>query len=479
MNISLKNKFSINFAKNVLISSRTLRNITMKQYEKRLYNSVIGDETFPLCSKNVKMVKYHGGLALANSLLRNYDDKYISRKTANTLIDTVLQAAISPGNKRRQIKEAYQKRHGIEPPFLITISPTNRCNLYCKGCYASSKAASTETLDWQTLDKIIVEAHDEMGMRFFTISGGEPLTYQSEGKTILDLARKWRDCFFLMYTNGTLIDEKMAREIADLGNLTPSISVEGFAEHTDDRRGTGSYQKILAAMSNLRDAGVIFGASATATKNNADVLLDDSFYSFYFEKMRVTYMWIFQYMPIGRNYTTELMLTPEQRFELFKKWREVLIKKRWFVVDFWNSGIIPNGCLSAAKQGGYFYIDWNGNIMPCVFVPYYKDNVKDLYKQGKNIQDALFSDFFCKIREWQNSYFDNNGKQGNMLTPCFIRDHHREFLKIARDECKVLPEDIAAAEAMNDPAYHHTLIEFDEKLKAIEDPCWACEYLGK
>jgi hypothetical protein len=36
-------------------------------------------------------------------------------------------------------------------------------------------------------------------------------------------------------------------------------------------------------------------------------------------------MWIFQYMPIGRNFTTELMLTPEQRFALFKKWREVLI----------------------------------------------------------------------------------------------------------------------------------------------------------
>ena len=92
--------------------------------------------------------------------------------------------------------------------------------------------------------------------------------------------------------------------------------------------------------------------------------------------------------------------------------------------------------------------------MPCVFVPYYKDNVKDLFKQGKRIQDALFSDFFVGGRDWQNAYLNQNGKHGNLLTPCFIRDHHGEFLKIAR-ECQVLPEDTAAQEAMDDPAYHN------------------------
>ena len=187
-------------------------------------------------------------------------------------------------------------------------------------------------------------------------------------------------------------------------------------------------------------------------------------------------MWLFQYMPIGRNFTTEMMITPEQRFELFKKWRQLLCEKQWFIADFWNSAITSNGCISCAKKDGYFYIDWNGNIMPCVFIPYYTDNVKDLFARGKKIQDALFSDFFVKGRAWQNSYFNQDGKQGNMLMPCFIRDHHQEFLKIARDECHVLPEDAAADEAMNDESYHNTLMEFDEKLKAVEEPCWKSEY---
>ena len=199
------------------------------------------------------------------------------------------------------------------------------------------------------------------------------------------------------------------------------------------------------------------------------------FYEYYFEEIRATYMWIFQYMPIGRRFTTELMITPEQRFELFKKWRQVLSEKQWFVADFWNSAILTSGCISCARSGsGYFYIDWNGNIMPCVFIPYYKHNVRDLFKEGKKIQDALFSQFFVEGRDWQSKYFNQNGKLGNLLMPCFIRDHHEEFLKIAR-ECKVLPEDMAAKEAMDDEGYHNALIEFDEKLKAIEEPYWEKE----
>ena len=38
-----------------------------------------------------------------------------------------------------------------------------------------------------------------------------------------------------MYTNGTLIDEKMAQRMAEVGNITPAISVEGFEKKTDER----------------------------------------------------------------------------------------------------------------------------------------------------------------------------------------------------------------------------------------------------
>jgi len=85
---------------------------------------------------------------------------------------------------------------GWNPHIFITLSPTKRCNLNCIGCYASSASTSAETLEWSIVDRIITELHDEIEMRFFVISGGELLMYESDGKSILDLARKWKDSFF-------------------------------------------------------------------------------------------------------------------------------------------------------------------------------------------------------------------------------------------------------------------------------------------
>ena len=331
-----KNRLILNLAKQALINSKIARGITLKQFEKMLYKQVAEKED-PRSSKNADLIKYYGGRALTRSVLRNLDENYLSKESIKKLIDTVLESAVYQGNNRKETMQAYKNEHGIDPPFFITFAPTNKCNLRCTGCYASAKAVDAETLDWDTVDKIMHETHDKMGMRFYVISGGEPMMYQSEGKTILDLPRQWRDSYFLMYTNGTLISESVAGEMAKLGNITPAISVEGYEEQTDARRGTGIYRQILKAMSNLRNAGVMFGASVTGTKNNADILLEDEFYEYYFDNMRTSYMLLFQYMPIGRKFTTELMITPEQRLALFKKWRHLLSEKQMFIADFWNT----------------------------------------------------------------------------------------------------------------------------------------------
>ena len=127
-----------------------------------------------------------------------------------------------------------------------------------------------------------------------------------------------------MYTNGTLINEKMAQRMAEVGNITPAISVEGFEKETDGRRGKGVYKRILKAFENLRNTGVPFGISITAMKSNAEFVLSDEFMDFYFEQQGAIYGWIFQYMPIRRNYTLDLMVTPEQRKWMLKvpSWRE-------------------------------------------------------------------------------------------------------------------------------------------------------------
>jgi RNA polymerase-binding protein DksA len=70
---------------------------------------------------------------------------------------------------------------------------------------------------------------------------------------------------------------------------------------------------------------VPFGISATATSKNADLLLTDEFYDFYFKEQGASYMWQFQIMPIGRGKDElELMVSPEKRLQLFRKWEKLL-----------------------------------------------------------------------------------------------------------------------------------------------------------
>ncbi|MCD6517636.1 MAG: radical SAM protein [Candidatus Aminicenantes bacterium] len=182
------------------------------------------------------------------------------------------------GEKER--RAPFIKKFNFEPPGFVTISPGKRCNLHCIGCYASSSSANAEKLDYDIVSRIVQETHDSWGSHFTVISGGEPLMWRSQGKDIINLAADHPYTFFMMYTNGTLINETTASRLAEVGNLTPAISVEGLEKETDARRGQGVHSRILKAMENLRHYGVPFGISVTATKENADLVVSDEFIDF-------------------------------------------------------------------------------------------------------------------------------------------------------------------------------------------------------
>jgi len=458
-----------------IVGNKIARNLASGQLDKILKKNIMegGNPNF---SEAVKTDRYNGMRAMYKSFFRNIDRGVISKDVAKKFISTLVEGAMMDGGNRKEAAAKYNEKYGINPPGFITISPTQKCNLKCTGCYASSDEVCDTTLDWKYVDQMLKEGHDELGMRFFVISGGEPFMYNSDGKTIMDIFRQYRDCFFQVYTNGTLITKEIAQELAELGNVTCAISVEGYKDETDERRGDGVYDRVLKAFANLKETKVPFGVSVTVTSKNVDLVMTDEFYDHYFDKMGVTYMWMFQYMPIGRKFTEELMIKPEQRLEMYKVWKRQMVEKERFIADFWNSAELCSGCLSMGKN--YFYVDWNGNVMPCVFVPYYKDNIKDLYDNGKKMVDALWSDLFVKGREWQAQHLDKgNGKSGNLLMPCPMRDHHREIVKILK-ETGAKPEDEAAKQALESDEYHEKLYEFDDKLAAIEDPYWE-EHLAK
>lgn len=382
-----------------------------------------------------------------------------------------------------QAVQRFREEHGCQPPWFLVLAPGHGCNLQCPGCYASAGRETNPAqpnLPWSILDRILAEAKELWNIPLFVFSGGEPLLYHSEGKDLLDLVEKHADCLFLMFTNGTLIDRPTAARLHRLGNLTPALSVEGMRCETDRRRGVGMFDCVLAAMARLREAGVPFGISATVTRANADEILSDPFLDFFFAGQGAFYGFLFQYVPIGQTANVNLVPTPAQVAAFFRRSWEVVATKRLFLLDFGNHGPLVEGCISAGRERGYFYIDWNGKVMPCVFAPYSATNIHDVYAGGGTLHDVWASPFFRAVRDWQRDYGFGHQEltaENNWLRPCPFRDHHARFREWI-EEHQLQPEDTAAADALADPAYYEALVACGARQATFAQALWETEYLG-
>lgn len=414
---------------------------------------------------------------LLRTLGKRMDEKLLAKEIQRKIVKNFVGNVMFNGRDKRD--QAFEQE-GREIPSFITISPTQKCNLKCKGCYAASHKESFAKLDWETFDRILTEKKELWQSYFTVISGGEPFLWSDKGKNLFDVLEKHSDQFFLIYTNGTPITKENAKRLAELGNATPAISVEGFEKETDERRGKGVFAKILESMANLRDYGVPFGISVTATQKNAELVVSDEFIDFYFEKQKAVYGWLFQYMPIGRGIDLEYLVTPEQRLHMYQRGRLINEVRGYNYIDFWNNGYMSYGCIAAGRKGGYLYIEWNGNVTPCVFVPYSPVNICDIYKSGGNLDSVLESQYFSDIRDWQKSYgyLKNRADVKNRIMPCFIRDHHHEFYKIT-SKYPVKPIDEPAEEALKSKEYHQQMIKYDEELAKLLDPVWEKDFSNK
>jgi len=446
----------------LLLSNAIIRKNIIKFVDKKIKVSLLKNKNYPQRVQEDKYYMVKSFVVALDKALKQTKARAVRKALVNSMIQNILL------NSKSQIKK-FKEEFGRTPPAFLLISPGKFCNLKCIGCYANSSSASSEKLDWDVVDKIITEKINLWGSYFTVISGGEPLLWESQGKTIIDIAKKHPDNFFLMYTNGTLITKETAKKLAEAGNITPAISVEGFKKETDERRGKGIFKKILEAIDNLNEAGVPFGISVTPTRKNCALLTSEKFIK-YFQAKGALYTWMFQLMPIGRA-SFDLVVTPEQRKEMFYKTRD-LIKKGYLVADFWNCGSVSNGCISAGRSRGYLHIEWNGNVTPCAFNPYAVANINEIYKNDGNLNDVLNKPFFQKIRRWQDDYAS---KQGNWILPCPIRDHYKEMREFI-DEDKPQPIDESAKQALQNKEYAEKMINYDKALTEIFDPIWKKEY---
>jgi MoaA/NifB/PqqE/SkfB family radical SAM enzyme len=352
-------------------------------------------------------------------------------------------------------REQFAREEGFWPPYTFLISPSMRCNLHCVGCYAGEYTPADD-LPFDMVDRVLVEGK-EMGIYFVTVLGGEPFIRPD----MWDMYARHSDVFFQVFTNGTLLTERAVARLAELGNVTPVLSIEGWQAETDARRGPGTFKQLMGAMDRLRQAGVFFGFSAMATRHNVQAICSDEFNTMLVEK-GCYFGWHFLYMPVGRDPDLSLMPTPEQRNYL-RVHGAARIRATWpmFVADFWNDAPHVGGCIAGGRQ--YFHINARGDVEPCIFAHFAVDNAKE-----KSLRQVLRSPFFRGMRARQP--FDDN-----LLLPCQIIDHPHVFREIYA-EFRPYPTHPGAEALVN--GLGPALDDYAGRDRAVMDPAWQEEFVA-
>lgn len=307
-------------------------------------------------------------------------------------------------------QEACRKKYGCNIPWTILLDPTSACNLHCTGCWAA-EYGNKLNLTYEEIDNIIQQGK-ELGIYLYIYTGGEPLVRKGD---LIRLCEKHSDCVFLCFTNATLIDEAFADELLRVGNFVPSISLEGFETATDGRRGDGVFQKVMKAMELLRKKKLLFGISACYTSANFESITSEEFFDSLID-MGAYFVWYFHYMPVGNDAFPELMPTPEQRVETYRRIRYYRATKPLFAMDFQNDAEYVGGCIAGGRR--YFHINANGDMDPCVFVHYSDSNIRE-----KTILEALQSPMMM-------AYHDGQPFNENMLRPCPMLENPEKLRKM-------------------------------------------------
>ena len=211
-----------------------------------------------------------------------------------------------------------RKIHNCNIPWLLLVD-THQCMQPSLYRLLAAEYGNRMNLSYEELDSIITQGERSLGVYLYMYTGGEPLVRKDD---IIRLCEKHDDCEFHAFTNGTLVDDAFCEEMRRVGNLSLSISLEGFENANDGRRGDGCFERVMEAMDRLKAHGLVFGTSICYTRNNVEAVTSDEFLDMIIEK-GCRYAWYFHYMPVGNDAAPELMPTMEQRVYMFHRVREI------------------------------------------------------------------------------------------------------------------------------------------------------------
>ena len=353
--------------------------------------------------------------------------------------------------KGSAIIEESREREKCNIPWAILLDPTSACNLHCTGCWAA-EYGNRLNLSFETIDSIIKQGK-ELGVYMYIYTGGEPLVRKAD---LIKICEMHPDCEFLSFTNGTLIDKDFCEEMLRVKNFVPAISLEGFEEANDSRRGKGVYQKVKNAMALLKENKLPFGISTCYTSRNYNDITSEECFDYMIESGAL-FAWFFHYMPVRNSAVTELLPTPEQRETVYHRIRDFRNSKPIFTMDFQNDAEFVGGCIAGGRN--YLHINAKGDVEPCVFIHYSNANINDC-----SLLEALKSPIFM-------AYHDNQPFNDNMLRPCPMLENPEALREMVKATGAV-NTDYESPESVDHLCDKTT--PYAENWKGKADELWSC-----
>lgn len=154
----------------------------------------------------------------------------------------------------------------------IRIFTGMRCNAGCRFCYYTglSEDRTTENIKRQ------MDIAKKYGIEHIDFSGGEP-TIRSDFIELIEYAKRKGFKTICTLTNGLRFSDKnFLQKCIDSGLNEILFSVHGYNEKNHDwlTQVPGSFKKLMKAMKNAKELGIIFRTNTTITKSNYKYLIE-------------------------------------------------------------------------------------------------------------------------------------------------------------------------------------------------------------
>jgi heme b synthase len=203
-------------------------------------------------------------------------------------------------------------------PRLIFWELTTGCNLRCVHCRASATELSSPD-DLNTEESLgLIDQFAEYAPFILVLSGGEPL-YRKDVFQLASYATS-RGIKVALATNGTLVDENIARRAKEAGIVRVAISLDGAdAETHDGFRGIpGSFDRAIHGMKCLQAEGIGVQINSTVTKRNAGQL--QRIYDLALS-LKAVALHTFLLVPVGCGLEiAEAQMIPAEEYERLLNW---------------------------------------------------------------------------------------------------------------------------------------------------------------